>query len=104
MKISGNDELNRYINETALNRSQELPDKNRTPEEETPAAAKDSTVVQLSPRAKEIQVAREAVASEPDVRSDKVLEIADKIRKGTYEIDYEKTAEKMVSAFLDEMI
>ena len=104
MKISGNDELNKYINEAALNRSQEVPDKNRSPEEEAPAAPKHGTVVQLSPKAKEIQVAKETVASEPDVRSDKVLEITEKIRKGTYEIDYEKTAEKMVSAFFDKIM
>jgi len=103
MKISGNDELNRYINEASLKRTPELAEKTRTPGEDAPGT-KNDTVVQLSPRAKEIQVAREALASEPDVRLDKVLEIADKIREGTYEIDPEKTAEKMVSAFFDKMI
>lgn len=104
MKISGNDELNRYINEASLKRAPELAEKARTLEENAPEGTKNDTVVQLSPRAKEIQVAREALASEPDVRLDKVREIADKIREGTYEINAEKTAEKMVSAFFDKMI
>ena len=103
MKISGNDELNKYINEPTLKRTQDLGEKPRTPAEDTPAGAGDGTVVQLSPRAKEIQVARETIDSEPDVRLDKVIEFSDKVREGTYEIDHEKTAEKMVTAFLDKM-
>jgi negative regulator of flagellin synthesis FlgM len=104
MKISGNDELNRYINSASSNKTLESCEQTRTQAEDALADTKNGTVVQLSPRAKEIQVAREALASEPDVRRDKVLEISDKVRKGTYDIDPDNIAEKMVSAFLDKMI
>lgn len=104
MKISGNDELNRYISEASLKKTLDVSEKTKTHEEDAPAATKSGAVVQLSTRAKEIQVAREALASEPDVRLDKVREVSDKIREGTYEVNAEKTAEKLVSAFFDRMI
>ena len=49
-------------------------------------------------------MAKEAMEAAPDVRQEKVQEIADKIKKGEYEIDFEKTAEKMVSAFFDKIV
>ena len=104
MKISNNDELNKYINETAVNRSQETQDKAPKADENTPSEPKEGTVVTLSPRVKEVQVAKEAMEAAPDVRQEKVQEIADKIRKGEYEIDFEKTAEKMVSAFFEKIV
>lgn len=103
MKISGNDELSKYINEAALNRSNELADKARTHEAEPSDTPRD-TVVHLSSRAKEIQLAREAMASEPEVRTEKTNEISDKIRQGTYQVDHEKTAEKMIATFFDKII
>jgi negative regulator of flagellin synthesis FlgM len=104
MKISNNDELNKYINETAINRSKELSNKTPVPREDASSGTKEGTVVSLSPRAKEVQLAKKAMESEPDVRRDKVQEIKDKIKGGTYEIDFEKTAEKVVSAFFGKMM
>ena len=104
MKISNNDELNKYINESAVNRSKELPDKAPVPQKDPSSGTKEGTVVSLSPRAKEVQVAKKAMESEPDVRRDKVQEISDKIKGGNYEIDFEKTSEKMILAFLDKMM
>jgi len=39
--------------------------------------------------------------SEPDIRFEEVQAIKKKIENGTYEIDYDKTAEKMLKAFSD---
>jgi len=44
------------------------------------------------------------VASGPDVRLEKVSAIKDNIKKGTYEIDYDKTAENMLKAFSEKII
>jgi negative regulator of flagellin synthesis FlgM len=104
MKISNNDELNKYINETTVNRSKELPDNTPVPGEDASSVTKEGTVVSLSPRAQEVQLAKKTVESTPDVRQDKVQEISDKIKEGNYEIDAEKTAEKMVSAFFDKIM
>jgi negative regulator of flagellin synthesis FlgM len=103
MKISGNDELAKYINEMATKQSRELADKAPTPTDAS-SGPKEDTVVKLSKRAKEVQAARKAIESEPDIRLEKTQEIADKIKDGTYEVNHEKTAEKMVRAFFDEMV
>ncbi|MBW2107579.1 MAG: flagellar biosynthesis anti-sigma factor FlgM [Deltaproteobacteria bacterium] len=103
MKISGNDELSRYINEATINRSQDPAQKPRV-EAQTPSDQPKDTVVHLSTRAKEIHTAREALASGPDVRTDKVNDISQKISQGTYEINPEKTAENLLATFIDDLI
>jgi negative regulator of flagellin synthesis FlgM len=94
MKITGNDEIAKYINETAVTRTKEPAQKGPTP---------GDTIVNLSQRSKEVQKAEKAIESEPDIRSEKVQAIKDEIEKGTYKIDYEETAGKMLKAFFDEM-
>lgn len=103
MKISRNDELTRYINEAAINRSQQ-PAQKPTRQAETASDPSKDTVVHLSPRAKEIHTAREALASGPDIRTEKVNDISKKISQGTYEINPDKTAENLLATFVDELI
>ena len=101
MKILGVDnEVAKHISETARTRTKEPAEKPRTPADVATETTED-TVVNLSQRAKEIQMARKAMESEPEVRLDKVQAIKKKIEDGTYEIDYDKTAEKMLKAFSD---
>jgi negative regulator of flagellin synthesis FlgM len=58
--------------------------------------------VNLSTTAKDVQALSKAIESLPDVRDDKVQALKDQIEKGTYRVDAEKTAEKMVGeSFLD---
>lgn len=54
---------------------------------------KDS--VELSGRAKDFQVAMEALKNVPDVRQDKVDEIKKQISSGTYVVDSGKIVEKI---------
>ena len=104
MKITGTgDEIARYINETAVSRTNEAAEKPSTPTN-APPSSKGDEVVNLSETSKEVQMAKEAMGSEPDVRSEEVQAIKDRIEKGTYEINYDKTAEKMLKTFFDEMI
>ena len=75
-------------------RSQEKPEKagaaNLVPEEK----------VNLSTTAKDVQSLKNAVSSLPDVREDKVQSLREQIEKGTYKVDAEKVAEKMVGESL----
>jgi negative regulator of flagellin synthesis FlgM len=65
--------------------------------------AKDEVV--LSPEAKQIQQAKELIASLPDIREEKVAEIRARIEAGEYQIDGEKIAEKMIEeSLLNELI
>ncbi len=60
-------------------------------------------IVNLSPALKEAQAIKEIIASEPDVREDKVAELKERIESGKYEIDHQAVADKMVDSFIDEI-
>ncbi len=63
----------------------------------TNAAAKPEEKVDLSTKARDIQQARNALNSTPDVREAKVQEIKTQIDKGTYNVNAGKIADKMVN-------
>lgn len=60
-------------------------------------------IVNLSTTSKEAQTAREIIASEPDVREDKVSELRKRIESGNYTVDNKAVADKMVNSFIDEI-
>jgi negative regulator of flagellin synthesis FlgM len=65
--------------------------------------ARQDTIVNLSTASKDAQMARKIVASEPDMRQDKVSELKQKIESGNYSVDHKAVADKMVNSFLDEI-
>jgi negative regulator of flagellin synthesis FlgM len=60
--------------------------------------------VSLSSNAKDMQIAKDALAQVPDVRSEKVEEVRSAVQSGTYEVNAPKIADKMVGATIDEMV
>ena len=62
------------------------------------------TIVNLSTASKEAQTAREVIASEPDVREDKVAELRERIESGNYTVDNKAVADKIVDSFIDEIL
>lgn len=62
------------------------------------------TVVNLSTMSKDFRTAREIIASEPDVRENKVSELKKRIESGKYVIDHKAIADKLVESFLDEIV
>lgn len=102
MKVTSSDEIAKYINETAVTRTKGLAQEGSKPADVGQKSEED-TIVNLSQRSKEVQKAEKAIESEPDIRSEKVQAIKNEIENGTYKIDYEKTAEKMLKAFFEEM-
>ena len=62
-----------------------------------PAAPRQADQVVLSQRAAEIQMAKETLARIPEVRAEKVAELKRRIQEGTYEIDPEAVAAKIIS-------
>jgi len=104
MKITGDGhEIAKYMNEAAVKQTREATEKTPAPKD-VPAESQQDTVVNLSERSRGVRRAEEVIRSEPDVRSEKVQAIKDKIEKGTYEIDFDKTAEQMVKAFFDKLV
>lgn len=71
------------------------------PEGSSPVRRKDR--VSLSPQAQELLNAQKALAAIPDVRAEKVEAIKARIADGTYRIDSEQIAAKMIrEAFPDD--
>ncbi len=92
MEITPKDSVNieAYVNQVQdkdkVDATSEQPEKQQT---------KTDTVV-LSDTAKKIQEAQKQLEAIPDVREDKVAQLKEQIEKGTYEIDEEKIADKML--------
>ena len=63
------------------------------------SAPKSDTVV-ISNAAKRIQEARAQLDDIPDVREDKVAELRNQIQNGTYEVDADKAADKLLKEHL----
>ncbi len=103
MKVTGRDEVSRYANQKALAATKETPEEARKRSEVVRESHEDAAVCSFSQRSRDVQKAHEAIESEPDVRMGRVRAIRAKIEKGAYEIDYDRTAEKMLKAFTDEI-
>ncbi|MBU1170329.1 MAG: flagellar biosynthesis anti-sigma factor FlgM [Proteobacteria bacterium] len=60
--------------------------------------------VSLSSNAQDMQVAKDAMALAPDIRADKVYEVRSAIDNGSYQINAQKIADKMIGFSIDQMI
>lgn len=60
-------------------------------------------IVNISRASKEVRLANEVISSTPDIRENKILEIKEKIESGTYEINHQAVAAKLVDAFMDDI-
>jgi len=63
------------------------------------AAKKD--VVSISNQAKDYQTVMKALKDVPDVRNDKVSELADKYESGNYDVKGDTVADKVLKSMLD---
>lgn len=84
----------------------QVHDKNKAGPAEDKAdkvSAKTDTVV-ISDAARRIQEARAQLDAIPDVREDKVAELRNQIQNGSYQVDAEKTAEKLLREHLGNAI
>jgi negative regulator of flagellin synthesis FlgM len=64
---------------------------------------RQDTIVNLSTTSKEAQFAKKIIASEPDVREDKVSELKKRIESGNYTVDNNAVADKIVESLMDEI-
>ena len=61
--------------------------------------------VALSSEARQIQEAKKIIDSLPDIREEKVAEIRERIENGTYRVDSEKIAFRMIKeSILDQLL
>lgn len=64
----------------------------------------EDAIVRLSAASREAQKIREIVTSQPEVRDDTVASMREKIASGDYTLDYEGVADKLVNAFIEDLI
>ena len=92
MEINGNQGIgiDAYVNQ--------VQDKNKigTPDNKPEKSAVKADTVVISDAAKRIQEARRQLDDIPDVRADKVSQLRNQIQNGTYEINADKIAAKMI--------
>ena len=70
--------------------------KNVKPEPRNSSVPPQGETVELSSNVKDLQYIKKAVDDLPDVREDKVLDLKKQINEGTYNVNGEKIAEKML--------
>jgi negative regulator of flagellin synthesis FlgM len=92
MEINGNQGIgiDAYVNQ--------VQDKNKagTPDNKPEKTAVKADTVMISDAAKRVQEARRQLDDIPDVREDKVSQLRSQIQNGTYEINADKIAGKMI--------
>jgi negative regulator of flagellin synthesis FlgM len=106
MKIDSriiNYEINRHQSDstTNINAAQTQPDVNETIEKKTDG---QDAIVNISQTSKEVRLAREIIGSTPDIREDKVAELKEKIEYGDYRVNNQAVADKLVDAFLNDIL
>ncbi|MDJ0984624.1 MAG: flagellar biosynthesis anti-sigma factor FlgM [Desulfobacterales bacterium] len=96
MEITPKDSVNI---ESYVNQVQDKDKVDAASEQQQQQQTKADTVA-LSNAAKDIQEAQKQLEAIPDVREDKVAQLKEQIENGTYEIDEEKIADKMLKDVL----
>jgi flagellar biosynthesis anti-sigma factor FlgM len=102
MKIHGSTDIATQVNRSSLAETKQ-PDGKTSGTKLGGDETGEGAIVDFSQRSKDIQKAQQVLQLQSDVRADKVKAIKEKIEKGTYEIDFDGTADKMVKVFFDEM-
>ncbi len=101
-----NYEISKHLPQSTPNETKKIEEKQLSDEQkvEKQDQSGQDTIVNLSQASKETQKIKEITASEPDVREDKVSALKGKIESGRYDIDHDVVADKLVDAFLDEIL
>jgi len=99
-----NYEINKYLPKSPPNAAEKVDEKGISDEQRVEGSADQDAIVNLSQASKEAQKIREIIASEPDVREDKVADLRERIESGKYTIDHAKVADKLVDELIDELL
>jgi negative regulator of flagellin synthesis FlgM len=99
-----NYEINKYLPNSPPNATEKVDEKGVSDEQKVEGSADRDAIVSLSQASKEAQKIKEIIASEPDVREDKVADLKERIESGRYTIDHAKVADKLVNELIDELL
>ena len=99
-----NYEISKYLPNSRPNATEKIDEKGISNEQKVEGSADQDAIVNLSQASKEAQKIEEIIASEPDVREDKVADLKERIESGRYTIDHAKVADKLVNELIDELL
>ena len=101
-----NYEIAKYIPKSTQDVAEKVEEKHLSDEKRVGGEdrSEQDTVVNLSQASKEVQLIKEIISSEPDVREDKVSALKERIESGKYRIDHEAVADKLVDSSIDEIL
>ncbi len=68
------------------------------------AGTKAADQLEISRTAKDYQVAKQAIASTQDIRTDKINDIKSRMESGTYNISMEEVADKILDSYFEKLI
>jgi flagellar biosynthesis anti-sigma factor FlgM len=99
-------EIGKYLSKSTPNETEKIEEKQLSDKQKIEGNDRSGhdTIVNLSQASKEAQQIKEIIASEPDIREDKVAVLKEKIESGKYRIDHNRVADKLVDTFLDELV
>jgi len=102
MKIHSSTEIATQVNRSKLPETKS-PDGKASAVKPGDEGTGEGAIVDFSQRSKDLQQVQQVLQSQPDIRAEKVKAIKERIEKGTYEIDFDGTADKIVKSFFDGM-
>ncbi len=85
----------------AFNKVSQLYQTNSTKKIKSQNSSSFSDSLEISQIGKDIQVAKAAVTSSSDIRTDKVNDIKQQVASGTYNVSMEEVADKLVTQYFD---
>jgi flagellar biosynthesis anti-sigma factor FlgM len=99
-------EISKYLSKSTPNETEKIEEKQLSDKQkiEGKDISGQDTIVNLSQASKEAQQIKEIILSEPDIREDNVAVLKEKIESGRYKVDHNRVADKLVDAFLDELV
>ena len=60
--------------------------------------------VTLSRDSRDMQIARDAIMSTPDIRTEKVEELRNEVKEGRYAVSADKVADKIIASAINEYV
>ena len=88
----------------AFNKVSQIYNSNKTSKIKKHTESSFSDKLEISQVAKDYRVAKDVLAQTPDIREDKVSDIKRRMESGTYNVNMQEVADKLVNRYFDEQI
>lgn len=88
----------------AFNKVSQVYNTSKTTNVKKTTGSNFSDKLEISQTGKDYRVAKNIVAQTPDVREDKIADIKNRMESGTYDVNMQEVADKLVNRYFDELI